>query len=229
MKMLERLLESRFKPERSVGGTIASVTGHTALVAAALYATAQTHVRARPTDDAVHVTYVTPPEAISAVDPTPTTPVAPIKERQPFFVDVKIPDISVVPITSGPVVASPGDFARVPMDAGNVAGTSLPSPGATFRADQVEKQVAVLPGGSPPRYPEALRVAGIEGEVVAVFVVDDRGRVEAGTISFSHSDNAQFEREVRATLGEMRFVPAEVGGRKVRQLVQMPFVFRLSR
>ena len=31
--MLERLLESRFKPERSVGGTIASVTGHTALVA----------------------------------------------------------------------------------------------------------------------------------------------------------------------------------------------------
>lgn len=35
--MLERLLESRFKPERSVGGTIASVTGHTALVAAALY------------------------------------------------------------------------------------------------------------------------------------------------------------------------------------------------
>jgi periplasmic protein TonB len=229
MKVLERLLESRFKAERSVGGTIASVTGHTALVAAALYATAHTHVRARPTDDAVHVTYVTPPAAISTDNPTPATTAAPIKGRQPIFVDVKIPDISVVPITSVPIVTSSGDFARVPMDAGNAAGTSLPSPGATFRADQVEKQVAVLPGGSPPRYPEALRVAGIEGEVVAVFVVDDQGRVEAGSISFPHSDNEQFEREVRATLREMRFIPAEVGGRKVRQLVQMPFVFKLSR
>ena len=146
--MLERLLESRFRPERSVGGTIASVTGHTALVAAALYVTAQTHVRPRPNDDAVHVTYVTPPEAFFAPDPIPTTTVAPIKGRQPIFVDVKIPDISVVPITSGPTVASPGDFARVPIDAGNVAGTSSPSPGATFRADQVEKQVAVVPGSS---------------------------------------------------------------------------------
>ena len=69
----------------------------------------------------------------------------------------------------------------------------------------------------------------MEGEVVAVFVVDDQGRVEAGSISFLRSDNAQFEREVRATLREMRFIPAEVGGRKVRQLVQMPFVFKLSR
>jgi len=27
----------------------------------------------------------------------------------------------------------------------------------------------------------------------------------------------------------MRFVPAEIGGKKVRQLVQMPFLFTLSR
>ena len=72
-------------------------------------------------------------------------------------------------------------------------------------------------------------MAGVEGQVVAVFVVDDQGRVEAGTISFLRSDNEQFEREVLATLRNMRFAPAEVGGRKVRQLVQMPFVFKLSR
>lgn len=227
--MLERLLESRFKPERSVGGTIASVTGHTALVAAALYATAQTHVRARPADDVVHVAYVTQPQPVPVANASPTTPAAPIKGRRPIFVDVKIPDISIIPIASGPVVASPGDFTRVPMGATDGVGTSLPSPGATFRADQVEKQVAVVPGGSPPRYPEALRIAGVEGQVLAVFVVDDQGRVEVGSISFLHSDNEQFEREVRATLRQMRFIPAEVGGRKVRQLVQMPFVFKLSR
>ena len=227
--MLERLLESRFKPERSVGGAIASVTGHTALVAAALYATAQTHVRARPNDDVVHVTYVTPAQHVPAANPAPTTPSTPIDGRRPIFINVKIPDISIVPIAAGPIVASSGDFTRVPMDAAGSAGTPLPSLGATFRADQVEKQVALLPGGSPPRYPDALRMAGVEGQVVAVFVVDDQGRVEAGSISFLRSDNEQFEREVRATLRDMRFAPAEVGGRKVRQLVQMPFVFKLSR
>jgi protein TonB len=34
---------------------------------------------------------------------------------------------------------------------------------------------------------------------------------------------------VRVALRRMRFIPAEVGGAKVRQLVQMPFVFTLSR
>ena len=226
--MLERLLESRFKAERSVGGTIASVTGHSALVAAALYATAQTHARARPNADAVHV-FFTPAQPVSTANPAPTTPSTRIDGWRPILVNVKIPDISIVPITGGPIVASPGDFARVPMDGGGGVGTPLPSPGATFRADQVEKPVAVLPGGSPPRYPEALRMAGVEGQVVAVFVVDDQGRVETGSISFLRSDNEQFEREVRATLRDMRFTPAEVGGRKVRQLVQMPFVFKLSR
>lgn len=225
--MLERLLESRFKPQRSVGGTIASVTGHTALVAAALYATAQTHVRARPNPDAVHV-FFTPAQPVPTPNPAPTTPSTPIDGRRPTFVSVRIPDISLVPTSVDPVPERPGDFLRAPMDAGD-AGTPLPSAGATFRADQVEKQVAVLPGGSPPRYPEALRMAGVEGQVVAVFIVDEQGSVEAGSISFLRSDNGQFEREVRATLLEMRFTPAEVGGRKVRQLVQMPFVFKLSR
>jgi periplasmic protein TonB len=227
--MLERLLESRFKPERSVGGTIASVTGHTALVAAALYATAQTHVRARPNDDAVHVAFFTPAPPVSTAHPTPMTPSSPIDGRRPIFINIKLPDISVAPIADDPIVARPGDLMRVPMDAAGGVGTPLPSPGAAFRADQVERQVAVLPGGSPPRYPEALRMAGVEGKVVAVFVVDDQGRVEAGSITFLRSDNEQFEREVRATLRDMRFAPAEVGGRKVRQLVQMPFVFKLSR
>ena len=227
--MLERLLESRFKRERSVGGTIASVTGHTALVAAALYATAQTHVRARPNDDVVHVAWIPPPEPVPTANSAPTNQSTRIDGRRPILLNIKIPDISVVPIAADPIVARPGDFARVPTDAVGGAGTPLPSPGGTFRADQVEKQVAMLPGGNTPRYPDALRIAGVEGQVVAVFVVDDQGRVEPGSISFLRSDNEQFEREVRATLRDMRFAPAEVGGRKVRQLVQMPFVFKLSR
>jgi hypothetical protein len=34
---------------------------------------------------------------------------------------------------------------------------------------------------------------------------------------------------VRAVLPSMKFYPAEVGGRKVKQLVQLPFAFKLNK
>jgi protein TonB len=72
-------------------------------------------------------------------------------------------------------------------------------------------------------------MAGVEGKVVAQFVVDDQGRVEERTIKLVRSDNPLFDEAVRSSLSRMRFAPAEIGGRKVRQLVEMPFVFALSR
>lgn len=227
--MLERLLESRFKPKRSVSGTIASVTGHTALVAAALYATAQTHNNTRTPEHIEHAYYVAPSHPAPVTSPTRNTPAGHVATHRQIFVDVKIPELSPLPIDAGPIVAKPGDFVRQHGTAFGDPGTPSASPDGVFRAEQVDKQVGVVPGSSPPRYPESLRVAGVEGQVIAVFVVDEQGRAEAESVRFLHSDNELFEREVRATLRVMRFIPAEAGGKKVRQLVQMPFVFKLSR
>jgi hypothetical protein len=44
--MLETLLESRSRREGSAGGAIVSVTAHTALIAVAVYATAQAFIPA---------------------------------------------------------------------------------------------------------------------------------------------------------------------------------------
>lgn len=71
-------------------------------------------------------------------------------------------------------------------------------------------------------------MAGVEGQVVAQFVVDVEGRVEAGTVRLVRSGNALFDEAVRTGLARMRFTPAEIAGRKVRQLVEIPFVFALS-
>jgi periplasmic protein TonB len=227
--MLERLLESRFKPERSVSGTIASVAGHTVLVAAALYATAQTHNIQRTPERIEHAYYVAPRHPAAVISPTRSTPAAHVATNRPIFVDVKIPEISPRAIDAGSIVARPGDFARQQGDAFGDPETPATSPDGVFRAEQVDKQVGVVPGSSPPRYPESLRVAGVEGQVIAIFVVDEQGRAEAESVRFLHSGNELFEREVTATLRAMRFIPAEAGGKKVRQLVQMPFVFKLSR
>jgi TonB family protein len=80
-------------------------------------------------------------------------------------------------------------------------------------------------GNSAPSYPDQLRASGTEGAVLASFVVDTAGRVDAGTIRILESNNDAFSTSVRAALPSMRFVAAEVDGGKVKQLVQVPFVF----
>jgi len=141
-------------------------------------------------------------------------------------------DISVPGLEIGAITSRSGDFTP---NAVAIAGTDgqlgggASSEGSVLRADQVEKQVSLAPGNLPPKYPEALRNLGVEGKVTAQFVVDEQGHAEADSVRFVGSDNPMFEEAVRVSLRRMRFVPAEVGGRKVRQLVQMPFVFTLSR
>jgi len=94
---------------------------------------------------------------------------------------------------------------------------------------QVEKPVAPVPGTGSPRYPDILRSAGVEGEVLAQFVVDTLGRVEVPTFKVIRKSHDLFEAAVRSALPQMRFLAAEVGGRKVKQLVQQPFVFALQK
>jgi protein TonB len=65
--------------------------------------------------------------------------------------------------------------------------------------------------------------------VLAQFVVDTTGRAETNTFKVLKSDHDQFTQAVRNALPGMRFYPAEVGGRKVKQLVQQPFVFNISK
>jgi periplasmic protein TonB len=93
---------------------------------------------------------------------------------------------------------------------------------------QVEKPVTRL-GGGDPEYPSSLRDMGVEGQVLAQFVVGPNGRYEGGTIKILNSSNSAFTAAVKDALPRMRFSAAQIGGRKVAQLVQMPFVFNLKR
>jgi protein TonB len=78
-------------------------------------------------------------------------------------------------------------------------------------------------------YPEMLRSAQVEGTVLASFVVDTTGRAEMSTFKVLRSDHELFTNAVKNALPRIRYLPAEVGGRKVKQLVQQPFVFNLAR
>jgi len=94
---------------------------------------------------------------------------------------------------------------------------------------QVERPVVPAARNVGPRYPEILRDAHVEGEVLAQFVVDHHGRVDMSTFRVLKSSHHLFTGAVREAVVGAQYVPAALHGARVPQLVQQPFVFQLSR
>ena len=65
--------------------------------------------------------------------------------------------------------------------------------------------------------------------MLAQFVVNPDGTVDVGTFKVLKSSHDLFTKSVRMALPNMRFEPALVGGRAVRQLVQSPFTYSITR
>jgi TonB family protein len=161
--------------------------------------------------------------------------------RGPANTSAQIPFIFVMPDKSGKDLASyPGGLPAgsivvtgVPMAASELVESEMPSkglsPNQTYFEFQVEQPVAGRPGSAAPRYPDSLRVAGIEGQVLAQFVVDQEGHPDMSTFKVLKTDHDLFTNAVKQSLPAMKFTAAEVGGRAVKQLVQMPFQFNLSK
>ncbi|MBS0428675.1 MAG: TonB family protein [Proteobacteria bacterium] len=77
-----------------------------------------------------------------------------------------------------------------------------------------------------PRYPVALRESGVEGRVVATFVVDAEGWARDVEAQASH---AAFAQAVREVLPRWRFEPArDAAGQAVAAPVRQVFRFRIE-
>ena len=101
-----------------------------------------------------------------------------------------------------------------------------PGGDAVYFEYQVEKPVTSVQGNAP-RYPDILKMAGVEGEVYVSFVVDTMGLADVTSLKVIKSSHQLFLNSVVAALPNMHFAPAMVGGRKVKQLVMEPFVFSI--
>jgi hypothetical protein len=93
---------------------------------------------------------------------------------------------------------------------------------------------------SNPKYPENFPEKGITGDLVMQFIVDTTGRAEMATVEDLWPSSRPrltgemgryydaFRRAVVRSISRDRFEPARIGGCRVRQLVQMPFGFRVG-
>lgn len=237
--MFNVLIESKPKKQRSLGSSTFSIVLHAVIIMLVVWATASAGVE-EIKNRVEEIKFIEmpknepPPPEPEPAPPPPDVVAAPPPPKgfQVLTAPVEIPDV-IPEVDLSKAVTNEEDFTGRGV-AGGVArgvvgGTGPVDTDQPYFEFQVEKPVLPREGNPQPRYPEMLRTGGIEGEVLAQFVVDTSGRAEMSSLKILKSSHDLFSSAVRQTLPSMRFYAAETGGRKVKQLVQMPFNFTLAR
>jgi periplasmic protein TonB len=234
--MFENLIETKPKKPQTFKQFMFSIFMHVVLIGGAVYGTLQAkEAIEKPKAEKVEFVEMKkdeppPPEKPPEPPPEVVTAPPPPKGFQVLTAPIKIPDV-LPDIDLSKKVTDEADFSGKGVAGGIAKGVVGGTPVAdqTYFEFQVEKQVAAAPGNAPPRYPDMLRSANVEGEVLAQFVVDTTGRVEMSQLKILKSSHELFTNSVRQHLQNAKYYPAEIGGRKVKQLVQQPFNFGLTR
>jgi len=97
--------------------------------------------------------------------------------------------------------------------------------GKVMTADQVDSQAVLLSGELDVLYPEALWRNGVNGQATVEFVVDERGRLDWGTVAAVSSTNADFATAVIQALVETKWQAALKGRDAVSQLFVLTVAF----
>ena len=238
--MFNNLIESKRKREANAGGTVTSVVAHIALIALAVWITAQAGVAAAKEKVQEDVNFVEvkkeppPPEPEKPPPPPPDVVVKPPPPKgfQTLQAPINIPD-KIPEVDLSKAVTNEADFSGKGVEGGVakgvVGGKGPVNTDQPYFEFQVEKPVLAREGNPTPQYPSMLESARVEGDVLVQFVVDTTGHAEMNTFKVLKSSNDLFGSAVKKVLPRMQFYPAEVGGHKVRQLVQMPFGFKVPR
>ena len=230
--MFENLIESQHKASYggAFGGGAFSIVFHSALITAAVYATMHAHEVKKAVVRAFDITQVAqqknepppPKNEIASVAPLP-------KGFQTLAIPTNIP--VVIPPPSSNTSFNAADFSGVGVEGGIAHGVTTTGP--VIRSDQpyLESVVEERPeaiSGPPPRYPDLLRQAGIDGRVLLEFVVDTSGHVERGSVKVLSSTNQLFEQPAREAISQWTFRPGKISNHPVRVRVQQPINFQIQ-
>jgi TonB family protein len=253
MLMLHSLVASKAQPITGAGSRTFSAVTHGALIALAIASTRSgpgSGVRGRLHEAAIdRVTYDSPSRvSLGIAEPVRrtrhvvahTTPHSKLPRLQldsaSVHSSIDLPGVdldSVIAKVPQSWLAMPDGFS----DTTGVSGrmTSLlgqpaadaPPTGGPYTPEMVERIVAPAPGNPIPRYPDALRRRGVEASFVVRFVVDTTGRVDASQMEFPSTAHRQFVEAVKDALLQSHYFPALLGGRRVAQLCEQEFRFKI--
>jgi hypothetical protein len=97
---------------------------------------------------------------------------------------------------------------------------------AVYFEYQVDRAAVAARDNPRPAFSRSLLASKPDARIVVEFVVDTTGRADTTTFKVLSSPHKSAASAVRGVLPRLRFAPAELKGRKVRQIVQMPFRIR---
>ena len=118
---------------------------------------------------------------------------------------------------------SPSPRVTVAPRGGAASAPARPDTGAGPRPEPAQQLNTVTPA-----YPDELRAQKVSGSVTVMVIVDSTGTLDMSSFKVVRSDHPLFTAAVRAALPGLRYRPARVGDRAVRQLVQHEFSFRVE-
>jgi hypothetical protein len=244
--MLHPFISSASARTTSLGGVWLSALAHAAVIAGAVAGSGRTPPR--PAESSAGEV-----ERVSFVEVRPVTRAAlraaPERRAVPgeralsiptlalAVGDITVPDVPPEIVPDANVVAETTDWVQRQFTGATMSDLigamfrrlyTAPAGGA-YTEDLVEKIAWPRVDNPRPVYPASMMAAGIEESFFVKFVVDSTGRVDEQSLSFPESAHRLFVDAVKRVLLRSRYYPAELAGRRVRQLVQQVFVFRIAR
>lgn len=134
---------------------------------------------------------------------------------------------SALPTDRGqqPVALAEGGSVLVVEETRNTSESDSPR---AMTEIEVDSTAALDPTAEGPVYPKDLMDAGVQGVVYAQFIVDSTGYADTLTMQVLEKVPSQFVQAVRTALPRMKYKAAMFAGRRVPQLVQQAFVFRIQ-
>lgn len=227
--VFRRLIESNRRSSLILAaeGYAVSVVMHAAVIGGAVVATAATAERTEIAESFTPVAYFIPKDRMAGSRPK--------QERITYM---------STPADGGSGVAEPkAERAKVVQKVEPEIGPGLEEmlspeapPPEVAQGDgdsvmtvlEVDSAAARYDDSAAPPYPPNLLERRIEGTVAIQYIVDTTGRADTSSVVILSATHEDFARSVKSTLPAMSFRPAVMSHRKVRQLVQQLFSFRID-
>ncbi len=233
--MFDNLIESRRKRDwrTMLGNSVWSIVFHVVAITLAVYATLHA---GQQVAEKIHQVTMTMAEPEKPKQEPPKEQVAQVAPPPKGFQTLSIPtSIPVdIPPPSQTSNFNAADFSGV----GTEGGVSTGVVGGTgpvvtdqpyLEAVVEERPEAILSTCISPRYPAILQQAGIQGSVLAEFIIDTLGRVERGSFKVVNSSHPLFDGPARDAIMSCRYKAGRISGRAVRVRVQQPVNFSIAR
>lgn len=220
--MLDLLRHPPRSPERVPLGAGVSLTVHAALVLALVTGGQRMLAPSRATQETVITTairYLLPP---STPAPTPQDPGAQFSGTR--GAEQAPPTTYVAPSDPLPLL---GELSLAEEKRATLPLAVEAAAQNAFTLLDVDSAATRDPDSAVPLYPRVLELKGIEGSALVRFVVDTDGRADIETFRIVEESHRLFGQAVRDALPRMKFRPALMGEKTVRQLIEIPFGFRL--